>query len=246
MASTARTDRPHGVGDILAALVPTAAAPAIPMASRRRCCSGDHSARNLADVAHFACLLHGRYPGVIELAAQRVTDPVPRAWLHRAGTGFAAERAFLARLVVAAGPIPSTLGQARSEAAVIGQTHALATLAQSERNGCALGAALALVLDWRTMRRVLDVAAQRFGIQPPPLDLPDLKDAMAVADDAATTPGIERALAFGAQQLLIQHRGLWDLLETRETARARAPEEFRAATAARRSAAPARPSSPES
>jgi len=219
MASTARTDRPHGVGEVLATLVVEGGSASHPYGEAPALLSGDFSARNLADVAHFCCLLHGRYPGVIELAAQRVTDPVPRAWLHRAGPGFAAERAFLARLVVAAGPIPSTLGQARSEAAVIGQTHALATLAQSERNGCALGAALALVLDWRTIRHVLDHAAQRFGIQPPPLDLPNLKDAMAVAADAATTPGIERAIAFGAQQLLIQHRGLWDLLETREMAR---------------------------
>jgi len=219
MASTAQTDRSHGMGERLAALVADSGSANHPYSESTVLLHGDHNARNLADVAHFACLLHGRYPGVIELAAQRVTDPVARAWLHRAGTGFAAERAFLARLVVAAGPIPSTLGQARSEAAVIGQTHALATLAQSERNGCALGAALALVLDWRAIRRVLDVAAQRFGIQPPPLDLPGFKDAMAVAVDAATAPGIERAVAFGAQQLLIQHRGLWDLLESRETAR---------------------------
>jgi hypothetical protein len=219
MASTAESERPHGVGELLAALVADSGSADHPYSLSPTLLDGDHNARNLADVAHFVCLLHGRYPGVIELAAQRVTDPVPRAWLQRAGLGFAAERAFLARLVVAAGPIPSTLGQARSEAAVIGQTHALATLAQSERHGCAVGAALALVLDWRSIRRVLDVAAQRFGLQPPPLDLPGLKDAMAVAADAGATPGIQRAIVFGAQQLLIQHRGLWDLLETREMAR---------------------------
>jgi hypothetical protein len=219
MASTAQTDRPTGVGEVLASLVADSGSASHPYGKAEALLHGDHNARNLADVAHFACLLHGRYPGVVELAAQRVTDSVPRAWLHRAGPGFASERAFLARLVVAAGPVPSTLGQARSEAAVTGQTHALATLAQSERNGCALGAALALVLDWRAIRRVLDVAAQRFGIQPPPLDLPGLREAMTVATEAATSPGIERAIAFGAQQLLIQHRGLWDLLETREMAR---------------------------
>jgi hypothetical protein len=219
MASTAQTDRPSGIGELLATLVAESGSASHSYGEAEALLHGEHNARNLADVAHFVCLLHGRYPGVVELAAQRVTDPAPRTWLHRAGPGMAAERAFLARLVVAAGPVPSTLGQARSEAAVIGQTHALATLAQSERHGCALGAALALVLDWRAIRRVLDVAAQRFGIQPPPLDLPGLKDAMTVAAEAATSPGIERAIAFGAQQLLIQHRGLWDLLETREMAR---------------------------
>jgi hypothetical protein len=37
--------------------------------------------------------------------------------------------------------------------------------------------------------------------------------------EAAGTPAIERAILFGAQQLLVQHRGLWDLLEARAEAR---------------------------
>ncbi|WP_298689661.1 hypothetical protein [uncultured Sphingomonas sp.] len=219
MASTAITERADGIGGRLAALVAEGGSVRHPYATAPALLGGAYAPRNLADAAHFLCLLHGRYPGVIELAAQRVTDPAARGWINRAAQGFAAERAYLARLVVAVGPLPSTLGQARSEAAVTTQTHALATLAQSERAGCALGAALALVLDWRTMRTVLDTAAQRFGLQPPPIDLPDLGSAIAVAGDVATTPGIQRALAFGAEQLLIQHRGLWDLLETREMAR---------------------------
>ena len=218
MASSAITDRPQGVGEMLARLVTEGGSVSHPYATRVLADGGD-ATRNLADVAHYVCLLHGRYPGVVELAAQRVTDSPARAWINRCAQGFAAERAFLARLVVAAGPVPSTLGQARSEAAVNGQMHALATLAKSERNGCALGAALALVIDWRTVRHILDNAAQRFGLNPPPLDLPGIRDAIGVADTAATTPAIERALVFGAQQLSIQHRGLWDLLETRESAR---------------------------
>jgi hypothetical protein len=218
MASQAIDRKPNGVGDVLAALVagngsaghPYVDAPAL---------TGEHAIRNLADAAHFICMLHGRYPGVIDHAAHRVVHPAGRSFIARAAPGFGAERAFLTRLVVAAGPLPSTLGQAQSEAAVTNQTHALATLAQSERNGTAIGTAIALVLDWRPIRRVLDAAAQRFGIQPPPLDLPGLTETLAVAVAAAETPGVERAMAFGAQQLLIQHRGLWDLLESRESAR---------------------------
>jgi hypothetical protein len=41
---------------------------------------------------------------------------------------------------------------------------------------------------------------------------------MTVAD----SPSFERAMSFGAQQLLAQHRGLWDLLEARQAARAEA------------------------
>ncbi len=221
MASLAIDGRPNGVGELLTALVAGngsaghsyLGAPAL---------SGEHAVRNLSDIVHFLCMLHGRYPGVIDHAAHRVVSPSARQFIARAAPGFGAERAFLTRLVVAAGPLPSTLGQAQSEAAVTSQTHALATLAQSERNGTAIGAAIALVLDWRPIRRVLDTAAQRFGIQSPPLDLPGVSDTLAVANAAAETPGAERAMAFGAQQLLVQHRGLWDLLESRESARRQA------------------------
>ncbi|PXA83388.1 hypothetical protein DMC47_43845 [Nostoc sp. 3335mG] len=218
MASQAIDRQPSGVAELLSSMVSTDGS-----AGHRYLASaaleGDPAVRNLADVAHFICLLHGRYPGVIDHASARVVHPSTRSFIYRAAPGFAAERSYLTRLVVAAGPLPSTLGQAQSEAAVSNQSHALATLAQSERNGTAIGAAVALVMDWRPIRRVLDAAAQRFGIQVPPLDLPGLTETLAVAAEAAETPGIERAMAFGAQQLLVQHRGLWDLLESRESAR---------------------------
>jgi len=219
MASTAKTNKPKGVDEILSALVASHGSAGHPYSTSPDLLTSDRSTRNLADAAHFLGLLHGRYPGVIDHASQRIIHPVARGWIYRALAGFSVERMFLARLVVAAGPLPSTLGQAQSEAAVSGQTHALTTLAQSERNGTALGATLALVLDWRPIRHVLDAAAQRFGLQPPPLDLARLDETLATAVAAAETPGIERAIAFGAEQLLIQHRGLWSLLETRDSAR---------------------------
>ncbi len=33
------------------------------------------------------------------------------------------------------------------------------------------------------------------------------------------SPGVERAMLFGAEQFLAQHRGLWQLLEARASAR---------------------------
>ncbi len=219
MAATARSEEPNGVGARLSALLSTDGSAQHAYCGSAELFSGEHSARNLADAAHFLCMLHGRHPGVADHAAQRIVQPVARAWIYRVTAGFAAERTLLTRLAVVVGPLPSTLGQAQSEAAVAGQTHALATLAQSDRNGTALGATLALALDWRPIRRVLDAAADRFGLQPPPLDLPGLQDALEVVAAAADSPGIERAIMFGAQQLLIQHRGLWDLLEARHTAR---------------------------
>jgi len=180
---------------------------------------GPEAARNIADIVHLLCLLHGRHPGVIDHAAVRTTDPVTRAFLGAAADAFAIERALLTKLVVAVGPLPSTPGQADTEAAVLAQHHAVEMLAQSERGGCALGAALALIVDWAGVRAVLDGAAKRLSIEFAPCALPDATAVAAAVRAAGNTPAADRAMLFGAQQILAQHRGLWDLLETRATAR---------------------------
>jgi hypothetical protein len=181
--------------------------------------SGDAS-RNIADLTHFLCVLHGRYPGVVDHAATRVIESGARAWLAEAAYAFAGERAYLAKLAVAAGPVPSTPGAADSDSAVRGQRHAIEMLAQSERSGCAIGAAMAVILDWASIRRALDAAAHRFAIEPPTYAVADADAIAAVADGFAATQGTQRALVFGAEQILVQHYGLWDLLETRQQARA--------------------------
>ena len=180
---------------------------------------GPHCARNLADAVHFICTLHGRHPGVVDHAANRCAEPEARAWFNLALDGFAAERGFLTRLTVAAGPIPSTPGAGDNESAVISQRHAIEMLAQSERRGCALGSAIALVADWGIIRGVLDTAAARFSIEPPAFSLADPAALRALADTAADAPAVERALLFGAEQIVVQHFGLWDLLEARAQAR---------------------------
>jgi len=181
--------------------------------------AGAAVARDLADAVHYLCTLHGRQPGVIDLAATRPASPRVNDWAGAAVAGFARERAYLTRVVVAAGPLPSTPGQAESEAAVIGQRHALEMLARSDRAGCALGAAMALVLDWRAIRSVLDAAAKRFSVDAPVCLLPNADETGEAAAALVDHPRVERALMFGAQQILIQQRGLWDLLESRQQAR---------------------------
>jgi hypothetical protein len=180
---------------------------------------GEQGARALADLIHYLCTLHGRYPGVIDHAAARITDPAGRAWTAQATYAFAGERAYLARLAVAAGPVPSTPGAASSDSAVHAQRHALDMLAQSERGGCALGAAMAVVLDWADVRVALDAAARRFGVEPPPYHAADRAAIAGLADHLASARPAQRGLLFGAEQILLQHRGLWDLLETRHGAR---------------------------
>ncbi len=179
------------------------------------------SLADLADAAYYLCLLHGRHPGVIDHAATRSADNAARLWLIAAADGFAAERAYLAQVTVAVGPAPSTAGQAECETAVSQQRHALDMLAQSDRRGCAMGAAIALVLDWRAVRHVLDMAAIRAGVEPQACELPDADQTLDVVRAIGSDDLINRALQFGARQLLAQHRGLWDLLQARADLRAK-------------------------
>lgn len=175
--------------------------------------------RDLADAAHYLCMLHGRHPGVIDHAYAHARIPAERGWLEAAAEAFAAERAYLVRIVAAAGPLPSTPGQAESEAAAVAQRHALDMLAQSDRSGTSFGAALALTLDWSAIRTVLDRAAERLGIEPVPSTLPIAEETVTIVDALVREGGVERALLFGAQQMFAQHRALFDLLEARAGAR---------------------------
>ena len=181
--------------------------------------SGPHSGRDLSDAVHLLCSLHGRYPGLIEIALQRCPKGAAHDWLSRASEGFERERLYLVRLTAAVGPLPSTPGAAETESSLMAARHALETLAFSERNGCALGAATALVGDWWPIRRLLDRAAARVGTEAPAPSLPDEASVIAVIDDSSVALPAARALAFGGEQLLLQHRALFDLLEARAEAR---------------------------
>lgn len=181
--------------------------------------AGPHAARDISDCVHLLCNLHGHYPGMIEVALQRCPKGPAREWLNRASDAFERERLYLVRLTAAVGPLPSTPGAAQTEGSLVAARHALETLANSERDGCALGAATALVGDWWPVRRLLDRAAARVGSEAPAPSLPDESSIVAVVDLASQSPSSARALAFGGEQLLLQHRALFDLLEARASAR---------------------------
>ncbi|HEX8525482.1 DUF6975 family protein [Allosphingosinicella sp.] len=206
-------------GALIAACIAEQGSAAHPYFASAQLLRGPDASRNLADAVHFICILHGRHPGVIDLAAEREVDASAQAWLEQAAAAFAAERHYLTRLAVAAGPVPGTPGGSASEAAVIGQRGAIATLARSERRGCALGAALGLAADWTRIRPALDVAARRLGVEAPASALSDLESIRSAAEAASGSPPVERALLFGTEQILVQHHGLWALLEARAQAR---------------------------
>lgn len=181
--------------------------------------SGPHTGRDLSDAVHLLCSLHGRFPGLIELALQRCPPGAAKSWLSGASEAFERERLYLVRLTSAVGPLPSTPGAAETEASLVAARHALETLANSERKGCALGAATALVGDWWPVRRLLDRAAARVGLQCPVPSLPDDGSVVEAINQSTEGPASDRALAFGGEQLLLQHRALFDLLEARAEAR---------------------------
>lgn len=180
---------------------------------------GRHSGRDMSDAVHLLCSLHGHYPGLVEIALQRCPKGQVRDWLGHASDSFERERLYLVRLTAAVGPLPSTPGAAETEASLVAARHALETLGTSERDGCALGAATALVCDWWPIRRLLDRVAARVGTEAPAPSLPDEASVVAIVDHASISPSAARALAFGGEQLLLQHRALFDLLEARAEAR---------------------------
>ncbi|MEQ7872784.1 hypothetical protein ABDK56_02090 [Sphingomonas sp. ASV193] len=180
---------------------------------------GPTLARDLADAVHLLCQLHGRHPGLIQLAHDYAPAGAARDWLGDAGAMFERERLFLVRLTAAAGPLPSTPGAAETESAMVAQRHAIETLARSERSGVALGACAALIGDWPSARALLNRVAGRAGMEIPAAMLPDRLDLAAALDAGVRGLAAERALAFGVEQLLLQHRALFDLLEARAQAR---------------------------
>lgn len=180
---------------------------------------GGRIGRSLADAVHHLAQLHGQQPGIIEIIADRRIHPALDPWLARLRGAMNRERAYMTRLIVAAGPIPSTPQAAQGEAALAARRHALDMLARSERFGTALGAAVALSLDWQGIRALLDAAGQRFGVDPTEsaFPTPAETEAALVLEPLDTSA---RALDFGARQLLHQHHELWDLLGQREISRA--------------------------
>ena len=127
----------------------------------------------LADVAHFLNISHGRYPGVIDHAAGKIVDLEARDWLKAATAAFVAERSFLNKLTVAAGPIRRHADQDKVEALLATQQRSFEMLATSDRRGCPIGAAMAFTLDWRATRGLLEGAAVTLGIKVEVCALPD-------------------------------------------------------------------------
>lgn len=171
----------------------------------------------VADVAHFINVSHGRHPGVIDHAAHKIVDDAARKWLVRAIDAFAVERAFLNALTVAAGPERRHNGENKVAALILGQAKNFEMLATSDRKGCPAGAAIAFAIDWQRSRPLLSAVALHTGLDVPTCTLPDIGECSELAEKLGATEGYRRAMRFGAEQILAQQRGLWQLISARHT-----------------------------
>ena len=224
MQSTTATGRlanetpAHGV-DALLARIGTEGSARHPHLVALGTATGPYAARDLADAVHLLCHLYGAHPGMVDQVLAGPAVRTGREWLTEASDAFERERLYLVRLTAAVGPLPSTPGSTETESALLSQSHALDTLARSERSGCAYGAAAALIAEWTAFRPMLDRAATRAGIECPMSSLPDSTSIADALDSVIDGVAAQRGAAFGAEQLLLQHRGLLDLLEARTAAR---------------------------
>jgi len=219
MSYIALQTTPADFGEMLVALAAAEGSASHPYTHSYELNADPLATRNLADVLHLLSMLHGPQPGLIELAADRNVVPEATGWFRQASAAFAAERHYLTQLIVAAGPAPSTPGESDTAATILDQRRAMETIVCSDRFGCGIGAIVALILDWQAIRSVLDTAANRIGIGTPTNQFPDDQTTSRLLAGLPVQARLDRTLSFGARQLLLQHRGVWDLLEARKDAR---------------------------
>lgn len=173
---------------------------------------------DIADVCHYLCILHGRYPGVMDSLSDRMVgagDPFYSELAER----FTAERRLLTDLTVAAGPIGRLTGEDRSMNMVEQSRVAIDLLARSDREGCALGAAAALLTEWKHIRPALEAIARRLGVTTGELNHESLNTQMLERVTSLPEKRQKRAIAFGIKQFFHQHEQFWLLLNNRCAAR---------------------------
>ncbi len=173
---------------------------------------------DIADVAHYLCLLHGRYPGLMDNLADRMVASGDNFFSELAER-FTAERRLLTDLTVAAGPIGRLLGEDRSMNIVEQLRVSIDLLARSDREGCALGAAAAMLTEWKHIRPALNAVASRLSVKTAEFDYDALSAQMLERVASYPEKRHQRAIAFGVKQLCHQHEQFWLLLNNRCAAR---------------------------
>ncbi len=173
----------------------------------------------VADIAHYLCVAHGKHPGIIEHAMNKIVDDCSREWLVNAADGFARERIYLTEITVAAGPISRLVGQDETDMLIVNQSKHYQMLASSDRHGCPIGAASSFVLDWHNIRSLIDILALQLNVSIPESKIPSVTQTQQLISEYAQNANIIRAINFGADQILSQQRAFWNIITARSTAR---------------------------
>ncbi|MGJ3626336.1 DUF6975 family protein [Sphingomonas sp. MMS24-JH45] len=176
--------------------------------------------RDLSDAVHALCVLHGIFPGFVDQTRSACTETQLTPWLDVAAATIAQERALLSfARPPPSGRCPPRPARRRRRAPSwhCGTRSACSPgrIARAVRPG----RLIAFVLDWQAIRGVLDIAASRHATRSDQGFDPLMRRTHALLHRYDPAVGQVRAMMFGAQQLLAQHRGLWHLLEARASAR---------------------------
>jgi hypothetical protein len=180
--------------------------------------SGPLAARDLADAVHLLCSLYGRHPGLVELSLGHAPAGPVRDWLREASDAFERERLYLVRLTAAVGPCPRPPARPRPK-------RAWRPAPRDRDPGPVRAARLRAWRDDRAGRRLARGARRarprrgaHGGRRARPARCPT-RIGRGVIHAGIDGAAAERALGFGGEQLLLQNRGLFDLLEARAEAR---------------------------
>jgi len=177
------------------------------------------SGADVADIAHILTIVHGSLPTVFELASAHAPSGHLRELLFAASESFQAWRRFLALLTSKAGPAPSCLNDDVHMVSLVQLKHAIQLLASSERRGCAVGAATAMLADWHLTIPPLLSCASRFGIGHHLPSPPQVNEIIAGIEQTEPTTSELRAMTFGASQFYHMDDEIFLHLRARRQAR---------------------------
>ena len=164
---TVDTARSPRTGSLLIACVAGHGTATHPYFASETLTRGHEAARNLADVIHFLCALHGRHPGIVDHAATRTVEPAGRAWLGSAAEASATSLSSGASpRPQGRGSTPSRLAAASSTVRIAAQSTAKAKAAPSAQPRRSDWASVASALRWATIAVSLPVAPGVLGIGP--------------------------------------------------------------------------------
>ncbi|WOE74103.1 DUF6975 family protein [Alterisphingorhabdus coralli] len=177
------------------------------------------SGSDLADIAYYLGKLHGHHPGLFDHMSHRSIQDDNHDLIVDLAETFAAQRAMLANMTVEAGPATTLAGEYNAVKTIEQLRTAIDVLGQSDRQGCGMGAAIALLSDWIIWRPALNALATRLAIPVPDSEMQDMQKRLLASLENRAEPRELRAISFGLEQLYHQHDQFWLLLERRQKLR---------------------------